>query len=321
MLRKLCPSDLEQRGGRIERRGNSNPEIFIYRYVTEGTFDAYCYQIIENKQRGISQVFTSRSPAHIMREVDELSLNYAEIKALATGNPMIIERCSLEAEVNKLTVLKSSHLSQRYELEDRIIKTYPAEIARTEERLKGYAADIATVAGNTPQSKDRFPPMKIGGNIFSDKADAGKAIISACKAMTSPAPVPLGTYRGFSMELSFETFAKEYHVTFKGALTHTATLGSDIHGNITRLDNVLDGIASKKLGCEEQLAKVRAQMETAKAEVLSPFPREAELSEKTARLAELTIALKLDEKDHEVLDGAPDEGDLRPQRKAIGMER
>jgi hypothetical protein len=316
MFRKVCPSDLEQRLGRIERQGNTNPNVDVFRYVTEGTFDAYLYQMIENKQRYIGQIFTSKTPARVMQEIDEVSLNYAEIKALATGNPEIIEHCNLTAEVGKLKTLKSSHLSQKYELEDKILKTYPAEIKRLEERITGYVVDIAAVAKN-PANKDYFPPIKIGGILYAEKAEAGKAIIEACKAMTSPDSVPLGEYRGFAMDLSYEPFSKEYRISLKGALTHQISLGADVHGNITRLDNALDGMEPKLAFCKEQLANVRAQMETAKAEAQIPFPREAELAEKTARLAELTVSLKLAEADREILDGAPDEGDSAeaPARK------
>jgi N12 class adenine-specific DNA methylase len=311
------PRDLEQRSGRIERRGNSNPEVHIYCYVTEGTFDAYCYQIIENKQRAISQVFTSRSPARIMQEIDDVALNYAEIKALATGNPLIIERCSLEAEVNKLKTLKSSHLSQRYELEDKISKTYPAEIKQLTERIAGYQHDIAVVAAHPKPSGDAFVGMTIGGQLLIDKKEAGTAILKACKAMTKPDAAPLGEYRGFAMSLSFDTFGKEYRITLDGQLTHMVSLGTDIHGNITRLDNALNDMTPKLTICREQLEAVNAQLETAKMEVQVPFPREQELADKTTRLAELTIELKMNEKDHEILDDAPDEGDetAQPQRK------
>jgi hypothetical protein len=315
------PRDLEQRLGRIERQGNTNPEVDVFRYVTEGTFDAYLYQMIENKQRYIGQIFTSKTPARVMQEIDEVSLNYAEIKALATGNPEIIEHCNLTAEVGKLKTLKSSHLSQRYELEDKILKTYPAEIKRLNERIAGYAVDIETVAKH-PTNKDYFPPMTIGGQLYAEKAEAGKALIEACKSMTSPDPVKLGSYRGFEMELSYEPFSKEYRIALKGTLTHQISLGADVHGNITRLDNALDGIDTKVTACKEQLANIGLQMETAKAEAQVPFAREAELAEKSARLAELTVSLKFAENDREILDGAPDEGDDKdaPARKEKEQE-
>ena len=311
------PRDLEQRLGRIERQGNRNDEVDVFRYVTEHTFDAYLYQMIENKQRYIGQVFTSKTPARVMQEIDEVSLNYAEIKALATGNPEIIEHCQLMADVSKLKTLKASHLSQRYELEDKVLKHYPAEIKRLEERIVGYTADIEHLAKQPPIQKDEFPPMKIGGNLYADKKAAGVAILEACKAMNSPEPVPLGEYRGFPMELSFDSFGKEYRITLRGQLSHQVSLGTDTFGNITRLDNALDGMATKLEVCKEQLVNTMAQMETAKAEMQTPFPREAELAEKTERLAEVTVSLKLEEQDHEILDAAPDVGDStgQPQKK------
>jgi hypothetical protein len=311
------PRDLEQRSGRIERRGNTNPEVHIYRYVTENSFDAYCYQIIENKQRGISQVFTSKSPARIMQEVDEVALSYGEIKALATGNPLIIERCNLEAEVNKLKTLKSAHQSQIYELEDNILKTYPAEIKFYTERIAGYSADAATSAAHPKGKDDSFAGMTVGEEHITDKKRAGSALLEACKAMTNPDAVPLGEYRGFPMALRFDSFNKEYVVQIKGQLSHNVSLGTDLHGNITRLDNLLDGMAAKLDGCKEQLSGVEKRMETAKEEVNVPFSREQELTDKSARLAQLTIELKLDKNDHEILDEAPDEGDAvsQPQKK------
>ncbi len=311
------PRDLEQRSGRIERRGNQNPEVHIYRYVTEGTFDAYTYQIVENKQRGISQVFTSKSPVRVTQEIDEVALSYGEIKALATGNPLIIERCNLEAEVNKLKTLKSAHLSQKYELEDKILKAYPAEIRLYTERIAGYTADAAVTAAHPKGKDDSFAGMTVGEEHITDKKRAGSALLEACKAMTSSDAVPLGEYRGFALDLAFNSFGKEYVVLLKGQLSHSVSLGTDLHGNITRLDNALDGMAAKLEGCKEQLTAAEKRLETAKAEVDVPFAREQELTDKTARLAELTIALKLDKQDHEILDEAPDEGDAaeQPQKK------
>jgi len=311
------PRDLEQRLGRIERRGNQNPEVEVFRYITESTFDAYLYQMIENKQRFISQIFTSKSPARVMQEIDEVALSYAEIKALATGDGRIIEHCTLTAEVGKLKMLKSSHLSQRYELEDKIIKHYPAEIARLEERIAGYAADIAIVAANPAPDKDTFT-MTLGGEVFRDKKRAGSVILEACKAMTSPDPIPLGQYRGFEMALSYDPLSKEFSIALKGRLSHKATLGQDILGNITRIDNTLDSLEKHMCSHKEQLAEIKAQMETAKEQAKVPFPREQELTEKSERLSQLTIALKLEQKDHEILDGGtPEEGEINtPERKA-----
>ena len=315
------PRDLEQRSGRIIRQGNQNPEVQIYRYVTEGTFDSYLYQMVENKQRFISQVFTSKSPARVMQEIDDAVLSYNEIKALATGNPMIIEHANLETEVNKLKMLNASHLSQRYELEDKILKYYPQEISRLNERISGYTADIARREENTPAKKEDFPPMQIHGTVYTEKAEAGKALIEACKQLTNSDPVSIGSYRGFEMQLFYETFSKEYRVALKGALTHTASLGTDIHGNITRLDNALNGLETRLQEHRDRLENTTAQMEAAKADAAKPFPREQELQEKSKRLAELTKLLKMDEKDRELLDSAPDEGDEQPERKVVGLER
>ncbi|GHT83982.1 hypothetical protein FACS18947_0710 [Bacteroidia bacterium] len=314
------PSDLAQRLGRIVRQGNKNPEVEIFRYVTEGTFDSYLYQLVENKQKFIAQIMTSKTPVRIAEDVDETALSYAEIKALATGNPLIIEKCQLEMDVNKLKLLQASHLSQKYALEDKILKEYPQAIKRLTERIDGYKTDIETVTKN-PADKDHFPPMKIGGNIFSEKADAGKAIIKACKAMTSPDPVSIGEYRGFQMILSFDTYDKEYRVTLQGKLTHTVALGTDIHGNITRLDNVLEGFAAKLQNCEGQLSETKTQMASAQGEVSRPFKQEQEYKEKSLRLKEVNALLNMDEKDHAVLDAFPDEGDELPAPKALGMER
>ena len=315
------PRDLEQRSGRIIRQGNQNPEVQIYRYVTEGTFDSYLYQMVENKQRFISQVFTSKSPARVMQEIDDAVLSYNEIKALATGNPMIIEHANLETEVNKLKMLNASHLSQRYELEDKILKYYPQEISRLNERISGYTADIARREGNAPAKKEDFPPMQIHGTVYTEKAEAGKALIEACKQLTNSDPVSIGSYRGFEMQLFYEAFSKEYRVALKGALTHTASLGTDIHGNITRLDNALNGLETRLQEHRDRLENTTAQMEAAKADAAKPFPREQELQEKSKRLAELTKLLKMDEKDRELLDSAPDEGDEQPERKVVGLER
>lgn len=317
------PRDLEQRRGRIVRQGNNNSEVDIYRYVTEGTFDSYLYQMVENKQRFISQVFTSKSPARVMQEIDEASLNYAEIKALATGNPFIIERCNLETEVTKLKMLNGSHLTQKYELEDKIIKQYPQEIKRLEERIAGYKADLAQVKNCTAPVADGISVMKIGDTSYTDKKEAGTALIKACKQMSSPEPKHIGCYRGFEMHLSFETLSREYRITLKNELSHNVSLGGDIHGNITRLDNALDGFDVGLQACTEQLDNTQAQMTAAKEEADKPFPHEEELKEKSKRLAELTKLLKMDENDRELLDGEPDEGDKteKSQRKAVCMER
>jgi len=315
------PSDLAQRLGRIVRQGNKNPEVEIFRYVTEGTFDGYMFQLIENKQKFIAQIMTGKVPVRMAEDIDETALSYAEIKALATGNPLIIEKAQLESDVNKLKILHASHLNQKYALEDKIHKEYPREMKRLTERIDGYTKDIQTAAQHTPADKDSFPPMKIGGILYAEKADAGKALIEACKAMTSPDAVPLGEYRGFQMILSFDSFGKEYKVTLAGALSHTVALGTDIHGNITRLDNRLEGFAAALTGCKDDLAGVQKQMESAKSEVDRPFPQDTEFKEKSARLKELDILLNMDQKDNTILDMEPDEGDMATPTKKREQER
>ena len=313
------PRDLEQRSGRIIRQGNQNPEVQIYRYVTEGTFDSYLYQMVENKQRFISQVFTSKAPARVMQEIDDVVLSYNEIKALATGNPQIIERANLETEVNKLKMLRASFLSQKYELEDKVLKYYPKEIQQYEERIAGYTADIARRDKNTPA--EGFAPMNVKGIAYTEKAMAGQSLLDACSKLESMKPLHIGAYRGFEMELSYEAFSKEYQVSLKGALSHRVSLGTDVFGNIIRLDNALNGLEQRLESSREALERTKEQMETAKAESGKPFPREQELREKSQRLAELTKLLKLDEKDRELLDSAPEEGDDVPTRKAACRER
>jgi hypothetical protein len=223
-------------------------------------------------------------------------------------------------DVNKLKILQASHLSQRYSLEDKILKEYPQAIKRLTERIEGYKTDIETVAKN-PADKDHFPPMKVGGILYAEKADAGKAIIEVCKAMTSPDPTSIGEYRGFGMVLSFDTYGKEYRVTLQGKLTHTVALGTDIHGNITRLDNALEGFAAKLQNCEEQLSQTQSQMKAAQGEVLRPFPQEQDYLTKSARLKQVNSLLNMDEKDNAILEGEPDEGDTEPAPKVVGLER
>ena len=313
------PRDLEQRSGRIIRQGNQNPEVQIYRYVTEGTFDSYLYQMVENKQRFISQVFTSKAPARVMQEIDDVVLSYNEIKALATGNPQIIERANLETEVNKLKMLRASFLSQKYELEDKVLKYYPQQIQQYEERIAGTTADIARRDKNTPA--EGFAPMNVKGIACTEKSQAGQALLDACSQLESMKTLHIGAYRGFEMELSYEAFAKEYQVALIGALSHRVPLGTDVFGNITRLDNALNGLEQRLESNRDSLERTKEQMETAKAESGKPFPREEELREKSQRLAELTKLLKLDEKDRELLDSAPEEGDDVPTRKAACRER
>jgi predicted DNA-binding protein YlxM (UPF0122 family) len=327
-LRKIRPSDLEQRSGRIVRQGNKNDEVHIFRYVTENTFDAYLYQILENKQRFISQIMTSKSPVRSAEDIDETALSYAEVKALATGNPYIKEKMDLDIQVSKLKLLKANHLSQKYALEDRLLKHYPQQIKSTEERIARYEKDLALYEKHSvlESAKDgtddsKFAGMVVKGVSYTEKAKAGAAILEACKMMTSPEPQELGSYMGFPMLFSFDGFNKQYQISLRGSLSHTATLGTDIHGNITRLNNVLAEIPKKLEYCKEQLKTLHQQMETAKLQVDIPFEKEEELQAKSARLSELNILLNMDKNENEVLDGEPDEDMDVPEKKAVGYER
>ena len=315
------PSDLQQREGRIIRQGNENPEVDIYSYVTEGTFDAYLYQLVESKQKFISQIMTSKSPVRSAEDVDEQALSYAEIKALASGNPMIKEKMDLDIEVSKLKLLKANHLSQKYALEDAISKGFPKQIAETQARIAGYGADIATVKENTHPNGDGFSPLTLAGVTHADKKEAGAALLTMCQTMLSPEATQIGSYRGLTLELSFDTFAREYCLTMIGQLRHTVTLGTDVFGNLQRMDNALEGLPIKEQACREQLSNLQTQLETAKAEVQKPFPREAELNTKTARLEELNTLLNLDHKEPEIVDAEPDEDQRPPERRRPQLER
>ena len=297
------PADLQQREGRIIRQGNENPEVNIYSYVTEETFDAYLYQLVENKQKFIGQIMTSKSPVRSAEDVDEQALSYAEIKALATGNPYIKEKMDLDVAVSKLKLLKQNHLSQKYALEDKIIKFYPQEIKRFEERIDGYNSDIERAKNNTILNDDGFSDMVIEDVYYSEKKAAGTAILAACKAMTSPEPKEIGSYRGFKLELSFETFEKQYVLTLVGSLRHSVPLGADIFGNISRIDNMISSLPDKMAGCKERLADTKNQLENAKTEVERPFPQEEELSKKNERLAELNALLDMNHTENEIADG------------------
>ena len=315
------PSDLQQREGRIIRQGNENPEVDIYSYVTEGTFDAYLYQLVESKQKFISQIMTSKSPVRSAEDVDEQALSYAEIKALASGNPMIKEKMDLDIEVSKLKLLKANHLSQKYALEDAISKGFPKQIAETQARIAGYGADIATVKENTHPNADGFSPLTLAGVTYADKKEAGAALLTMCQTMLSPEATQIGSYRGLTLELAFDTFAREYRLTMIGQLRHTVTLGTDVFGNLQRMDNALEGLPIKEQTCREQLSNLQTQLETAKAEVQKPFPREAELNTKTARLEELNTLLNLDHKEPEIVDAEPDEDQRPPERRRPQLER
>ena len=313
------PSDLEQRLGRSIRQGNENAEVHIYRFVTEETFDAYLYQLVEGKQKFASQIMTSKSPVRSCEDIDETALSYAEIKMLATGNPHIKEKMDLDIQVQKLRLLKSSFLSEKYALEDKIIKFYPQEIARRTDVIAGLKSDIERVAEHPKPSDETFVGMTVKGAFYSEKADAGNAILEACKAMTNPEPIPLGEYRGFTMELYFE--AREYKVRLKGELGYPVTLGTDTFGNITRLDNALEGLPKRLEMNEMELDNLKKQFETAKVDVERPFPQEEELKAKTDRLNELNALLNVDKRENEIVGGEPDEGEEPPEKKPRDLER
>ena len=314
------PSDLQQRLGRIVRQGNENEEVEIYRYVTEGTFDAYLYQLVENKQKFIAQIMTSKTPVRVADDVDETALSYSEIKALATGNPLIIEKCNLDMEVARLNMLKASHLNQVYALEDLVCRKYPAEITRLNERITGYEQDAALAAAH-PKAQEGFCGMEVEGRRYTEKGDAGKAILDVCTRMTGVDAVPLGQYRGFSMVLAYDGMSNEYWITLKGALSHTVTLGADVFGNITRMDNALENLSKSLEGERAKLDEARTQLKNARTELAAPFAREEELAEKTTRLKELNIVLRIEEKDKTLLDDTPDEGEEVPARKVVELAR
>ena len=289
------PADMTQRNGRIIRQGNRNKEVQVYQYVTEGTFDAYLYQTLENKQKFISQIMTSKSPVRSCDDVDEQALSYAEIKALCAGDPQIKEKMDLDVDVARLKVLKADHQSQQYRLEDKLMKYFPAEIEKTQGFIKGFQSDIRTVAAH-PLPEEGFCGMAVNGTCFTEKVEAGEAILAICKANQSLEPVPLGSYRGFKMELTFDSFQKEYQVLLKGEMTHRVPIGTSAAGNIQRLDNALAGIPARLEKAEQQLDNLRSQQEAAQAELGKPFPQEAELAEKSVRLAELDALLNMDDR-------------------------
>lgn len=301
------PSDIEQREGRILRQGNTNPKVEIFRYVTESTFDSYMWQTIENKQKFISQIMTSKSPARSCEDVDETALSYAEVKALATGNPYIKEKMDLEVQVSRLKLVKANFLSQRYALEDRILKQMPYEIRSAEERIAGYKADIELFRQH---ASDEFPGMTIQGMTYPEKKEAGAAILAACKAKTKPTPEPIGFYRGFELRLEYDVLAKQFRLNIKGKLSHFIDLGTDAGGNVQRIENAFGSFEDRLHANEQSLATLREQFEIAKVEVTKPFEHEDELKAKSARLAELDAMLNMDKRnDGPVLDSEPEQED------------
>ena len=314
------PSDLEQRSGRIVRQGNENPKVDIYRYVTEQTFDAYLYQLVEGKQKFASQIMTSKSPVRSAEDIDETALSYAEIKMLATGNPYIKEKMDLDIQVQKLKMLKSNFLSEKYGLEDKVIKFYPQQIAYLKSRVEGLTKDVET-AKLHPKPIDEQPlGMMVSGVSYSEKAEAGQAIINACKSMNSPDAIPLGEYRGFQMELYFDTVQRNYVVKLKGETSRDVPLGDDSHGNIVRIDNGIERFEEALADTKNSLENTEKQFETAKQEIEKPFAKEEELRAKTARLDELNILLNMDKKENEIVGGEPDEGEMI-EKKSRNFER
>ena len=315
------PSDLEQRSGRIVRQGNENPQVDIYRYVTEQTFDAYLYQLVEGKQKFASQIMTSKSPVRSAEDIDETALSYAEIKMLATGNPYIKEKMDLDIQVQKLKMLKSNFLSEKYGLEDKVIKFYPQQIAYLKSRVEGLTKDVET-AKLHPKPIDEQPlGMMVSGVSYSEKAEAGQAIINTCKSMNSPDAIPLGEYRGFQMELYFDTVQRNYVVKLKGETSRDVPLGDDSHGNIVRIDNGIERFEEALADTKNSLENTEKQFETAKQEIEKPFAKEEELRAKTTRLDELNILLNMDKKENEIVGGEPDEGEAVGGRKEKSYER
>jgi len=287
--------------GRIVRQGNQNPEVEIFRYVTENTFDAYLYQLVENKQKFIAQVMSSKAPVRAAEDVDETALSYSEIKALATGNPLIIEKCNLDMEVSKLNVLKASHMSQHYALEDMVLRKFPAELRELNGRIAGYEADAARAAAN-PKPAEGFVGITLQGKHYTDKEAAGKAIIQFCTTTATTEPQDMGAYRGFGVSICYDAGKNQYRLSLKGTLSHSIFLGADAIGNFTRMDNALEALTPRLEKLRAELGELNIQIENAKAELDTPFTKEAELAEKSARLKELNILLNMDQKDRELLD-------------------
>ena len=296
------PSDIEQQEGRILRQGNLNPKVKIFRYVTEGTFDSYSWQLIENKQKFIGQIMTSKSPVRSCEDVDEAALTYAEVKALATGNPYIKEKMDLDIQVSKLKLMKANHTSQKYRLEDNIAKHYPQQITILKERISGMQADIQAAKANLPVDKEQFS-MKVGDKLYTDKKEAGTALVEMCKEIkTVNAPAVIGEYAGFKMAVSFDAFNHKFVMNLKGQLSHNLEVGSDPLGNISRINHALESMPKQLMEAQTKLETVEHQLETAKVEVTKPFAQEAELAEKLERLSALNALLNMDEKGNDGID-------------------
>ena len=315
------PSDLEQRQGRIERQGNMFPEVEVYRYVTEQTFDAYLYQLVESKQKFISQIMTSKSPVRSAEDVDEVALSFAEVKMLATGDARFKEKMDLDIQVSKLRVLKQSYLSEHYDLEDRVLKYYPQTIKEYEERIAGYENDAALAEQHKPQGEDKFCPMTLKGVTYTEKADAGEMLLAICKDYPMSAPTEIGSYRDFQMEIYYDTVNAHYCMNLCGKAKHKVDLGADALGNLTRIENELSKLPARLEAAKTKKAETIAQLETAKEEIKKPFAFEDELKEKTERLNALNIELNLNEKDTSVMDTEPEQTEEQPERKCASRER
>ena len=315
------PSDLEQRQGRIERQGNMFPEVEVYRYVTEQTFDAYLYQLVESKQKFISQIMTSKSPVRSAEDVDEVALSFAEVKMLATGDARFKEKMDLDIQVSKLRVLKQSYLSEHYDLEDRVLKYYPQTIKGYEERIAGYENDAALAEQHKPQGEDKFCPMTLKGVTYTEKADAGEMLLAICKDYPMSAATEIGSYRGFRIEIYYDTVNAHYCMNLCGKTKHKVDLGSDALGNLTRIENELSKLPARLEAAKTKKAEIIAQLEIAKEEIKKPFAFEDELKEKTERLNALNIELNLNEKDTSVMDTEPEQAEEQPERKCASRER
>lgn len=315
------PSDLEQRQGRIERQGNMFPEVEVYRYVTEQTFDAYLYQLVESKQKFISQIMTSKSPVRSAEDVDEVALSFAEVKMLATGDARFKEKMDLDIQVSKLRVLKQSYLSEHYDLEDRVLKYYPQTIKEYEERIAGYENDAALAEQHKPQGEDKFCPMTLKGMTYTEKADAGEMLLAICKNYPMSAATEIGSYRGFRIEIYYDTVNAHYCMNLCGKAKHKVDLGSDALGNLTRIENELSKLPARLEATKTKKAETIAQLEIAKEEIKKPFAFEDELKEKTERLNALNIELNLNEKDTSVMDTEPEQAEEQPERKCASRER
>ena len=313
------PSDLEQRQGRIERQGNLFPEVQVYRYVTEQTFDAYLYQLVESKQKFISQIMTSKSPVRSAKDVDEVALSFAEVKMLATGDERFKEKMDLDMQVAKLKVLKQTYLSEHYDLEDRILKDYPQAIKDYEERIVGYGNDAAVAEQHKPQGEDKFCPMTLKGVVYTKKADAGEMLLAICKEYPLSAPIEIGSYRGFRMEVFYDTVNAHYCLNLCGMRKYRVDLGLDALGNLTRIENELAKLPARLEAAKTKKAETIVQLEIAKVEAAKPFAFEEELKEKTKRLNALDIELNLNEKDTPIIDDEPEQSEETPEKKNAAM--